>query len=232
MINLNIAGITSTSTVDWPGKLVTTIFLQGCPWDCFYCFNRDIIPTRTQGKYTWEDVEITLHRCIKVLDGVVFSGGEATRQSALIEALSKVKNTFGLSTGLHTGGAFPRTLEKALPLVDWVGYDVKALPKDYGTVVGTDAAGSKAWEGLDILLQSGVGYEIRTTVSPGSPQETNWEELVDLLRSKNVKNFALQKALQVESKPFRVDDPSWSSRLSHMRSYAERAGFDNFYYRG
>ena len=35
------------STVDWPDHLTATVFLQGCPWNCFYCHNRDLIPART-----------------------------------------------------------------------------------------------------------------------------------------------------------------------------------------
>ena len=37
------------STVDWPDHLTATVFLQGCPWNCFYCHNQALIPTRTPG---------------------------------------------------------------------------------------------------------------------------------------------------------------------------------------
>lgn len=37
---LSIAGLVPFSSSDWPGRLAATVFLQGCPWDCFYCHNR------------------------------------------------------------------------------------------------------------------------------------------------------------------------------------------------
>ncbi|MEK8227961.1 hypothetical protein NKG05_20525 [Oerskovia sp. M15] len=37
---LVVAGMTSLSTVDWPGRIVATVFLQGCPWRCTFCHNR------------------------------------------------------------------------------------------------------------------------------------------------------------------------------------------------
>ena len=43
MINLKILGLIKTSTVDYPSKLVSTIFLGGCNFDCEYCHNRALI---------------------------------------------------------------------------------------------------------------------------------------------------------------------------------------------
>ena len=63
------------STVDWPDHLTATVFLQGCPWNCFYCHNRDLIPARTPGRVAWEEVRALLRRRRGLLDGVVLTGG-------------------------------------------------------------------------------------------------------------------------------------------------------------
>ena len=52
---LNIAGVTPFSTVDWPDMLTATVFLQGCPWNCFYCHNPALIDPRAEGAYSWSD---------------------------------------------------------------------------------------------------------------------------------------------------------------------------------
>ena len=76
------------STVDWPGKFAASLFLQGCPWVCPYCHNSAIIDPRIPGVVAWSALEDLLARRRGLLDGVVFSGGEATRQIALGAAMA------------------------------------------------------------------------------------------------------------------------------------------------
>ena len=81
--DLQIAGLVPMSTVDWPGRFAASLFLQGCPWACPYCHNSAIIDPRIPGVVAWGALEDLLARRRGLLDGVVFSGGEATRQIAL-----------------------------------------------------------------------------------------------------------------------------------------------------
>ncbi|MDO5065194.1 MAG: hypothetical protein Q4E00_09440, partial [Actinomyces bowdenii] len=53
---LVIAGLVPLSTVDWPGRLSATVFTQGCPWNCHYCHNQDLIPIRVPSKVSWREV--------------------------------------------------------------------------------------------------------------------------------------------------------------------------------
>src|SRR3954447_23836555 len=77
---LAVAGLTPLSTCDWPGQLVATVFLQGCPLACTYCHNPALIDPRVPGTLPWTSVTDLLGRRQGLLDGVVFSGGEPTRQ--------------------------------------------------------------------------------------------------------------------------------------------------------
>lgn len=231
MLDLNIAGLDPFSTCDWPGKIVATIFLQGCPWDCEFCFNWKLIDPKVKGALWWEEVENVLVVRQGFLDGAVLSGGEPLRQADSIKALRRIRD-LGFGVGLHTEGAYYNRLVEALTLIDWVGYDIKAMPEDYREVIRTADAGYTAWQGLDRIVESGVDYEIRTTVNPGSPQERRWEELVDSLREKGVRTYALQKALPEGARPFTHDAPGWGDRLLEMKAYAESAGFDKFIFRG
>ena len=107
-----------------------------------------------------------------LLDGVVFTGGEALRQDALADAAREVID-MGFAVGLHTAGPYPRRLHDMVErgLVDWVGLDIKALPEHYAQVVGRPNSAAKAWQCLHVLLEAaadgGPDFEVRTTVVPG-----------------------------------------------------------------
>lgn len=191
--DLQIAGLVPMTSTDWPGKLCATLYLQGCPWKCVYCQNVEIIDPRVAGQVEWDEVEQLLARRHGLLDGVVFSGGEATRQAALLPALSRVRE-LGFATGLHTAGAYPARLRAALPLLDWVGLDLKALPEGYGQIAGRGARGSAPWECLELVLAAGVELEVRTTVFPGSVAAEQAVEVARRARRAGAHTFALQEA--------------------------------------
>jgi pyruvate formate lyase activating enzyme len=160
-----IAGFERFSTVDWPGKLVATLFAQGCPWSCTYCHNAAMQDSKVSGTVEWSTVLAHLAQRSGQLDGVVFSGGEPTRQAALIPAMQQVRS-LGFGVGLHSAGAYPARLREALGFVDWLGLDIKAMPEGYQDITGKSAAGAKAWQSLEIALEWGGDLEVRLTVDP------------------------------------------------------------------
>lgn len=98
-----------------------------------------------------------------MLEGVVFSGGEPTLQRRLREAIEDVKG-LGFLIGLHTSGMFPERVREILPLLDWVGLDIKApLDHRYGRISGRPGSARLVRESLRLIRDSGVGYELRTT---------------------------------------------------------------------
>ena len=228
--DLQVAGMTRLSTVDWPGRLVATVFLQGCPWDCVYCHNAELIPPRTPGTIAWAEVVAFLARRGGLLDGVVLSGGEATRQRPLGAAVAEVR-ALGLAVGLHTAGAYPDRLAAVLPLVDWVGLDVKALPEDYPDLVGRAGSGALAWRSLGLVLAAGVDHEVRTTIHPGSPATDHAVEIARRCRDRGVRAFALQQARETGARPFPVRAPGWDDRAAALAEQIGGLGFEDFTYR-
>ncbi|MHA7133282.1 anaerobic ribonucleoside-triphosphate reductase activating protein [Oerskovia turbata] len=200
---LVVAGLTSFSTVDWPGQLVATVFLQGCPWRCGYCHNPDLIaatPRGADGTIPWSDVLSFLASRRGLLDGVVFSGGEPTLQAALPAAIADVRE-LGYGVGLHTGGAWPARLEHVLPLVDWVGLDIKDLPDRYERVTGAGPSGDAAYRSLAALQSSGVAHEVRTTVDPTVHSREDVVELCGQLSALGVRGHVLQEARPLGATP-------------------------------
>lgn len=195
---IRIGGWARLSTCDWPGRLVTTVFTQGCPWRCGYCHNPDLLDPRTEAAIEWEQVTEHLTRRRGLLDGVVFSGGEPLLQPGLADAARAVRG-LGYQVGLHTGGAYPRRFEELLSagLLDWVGFDIKAHPGAYDTVTATANSASAAERSLRLLLDSGVAYQTRTTVDPALLGSAEVEDLRQWLGSKGIRGHVWQQARAV-----------------------------------
>ena len=189
---LRIGGLARLSTCDWPGQLVATIFCQGCAWDCPYCHNPGLRSLQAEDLISWRSIVEFLQSRRSLLDGVVFSGGEPTLQSALLDAVTEVRK-LGFRIGLHTAGIVPERLASLLPLLDWVGFDVKAPFAIYPRITGIEGSGDNALESLRSLLVSGIPHEIRTTVHPFLLSPTDLLELRDQLLYLGIENFVVQQ---------------------------------------
>lgn len=232
MTNLQIGGLSPLTSTDFPGCLAAVVFCQGCPWRCGYCHNPHLIPRNGDSQLEWASVLSFLRRRQGLLDGVVFSGGEPTLQDGLGSAIREVRD-LGFKVGLHTGGVYPSRFEELLPLLSWVGMDVKAAFADYDEVTSTPGSGEKARESARLLLASGVPYEIRTTVHPLYHTQDSLLKLAEELRAMGVRNYVLQEFRQqgcadekVNSYPAEeVLDEALCSRIGAMfESFSLRQG--------
>ncbi len=188
---LRIGGLTALTTLDYPGELAAVVFCQGCPWRCRYCQNADLLHARRDDLIPWSGVRDLLGRRRGLLDAVVFSGGEPTYQAALPAALAEVK-ALGFKVGLHSAGPYPQRLGRALPWLDWVGLDIKALPEDYPQITGVPGSGERAWASLRLLVQAGIDLQVRTTPMPGLDSPDYLERLRGRLAEAGVRHHVLQ----------------------------------------
>lgn len=221
---IRIGGMVPMSSLDFPGRLSAVLFLQGCPWRCGYCHNPHLLPARAPGAIGFDQVLEFLDRRRGLLDAVVFSGGEPTAQPRLHEAVAEVKRR-GFLAALHTGGMYPRQLQRLLPLLDWVGLDIKAPWHRYDAITRCPGSAARVEASLQLLLGSGVRYECRTTWAPELFPPRELHTLVAQLRAAGVRNWSLQQlrhgggAIAADSgaPAFDVPDPA---RLA--------AGFEHF----
>src|SRR5690606_23011268 len=142
--NLRVGGLVPLTTLDFPDHLACVLFCQGCGWRCRYCHNPQLIPARGEQEKAWADILAFLEQRVGLLDAVVFSGGEPTLQAALPEAIAQVR-ALGFKVGLHSAGIKPKRFAKVLPLVDWVGFDIKAAPEYSTAITGVDGSGAANW---------------------------------------------------------------------------------------
>jgi pyruvate formate lyase activating enzyme len=208
---LRVGGIVPFTTIDFPGALAAVVFCQGCPWRCGYCHNPHLLPARGAAAVEFGTVLDWLGDRRGLLDAVVFSGGEPTAQPVLVPALCAVRE-LGFRVGLHTGGAYPRRLARVLHHIDWVGIDVKAPWRRYARVTGVADSGKAALASLDLVLDRGVAYEVRTTIHPALTSPADLEELADALAARGVARWILQ--------PFRPDGCADAASAAASRTAA------------
>ena len=198
---LRVGGLTPLTTIDFPGRLAAVVYCQGCPWRCGYCHNPALLDATAPGTVPWPQVRAFLRSRQGLLDGVVFSGGEPTLQAALPDALARVR-ALGFATGLHTAGMYPERLQALLPLLDWVGLDIKGPLAHYDAITRTPGSGDRAWESLHCVQASGVDYECRTTWHAGLFDTAALQALAEDLAAQGVRQWVLQECSTPASVPW------------------------------
>lgn len=206
MSKIVVGGVEKFSAVDFPGVLTAVVFMQGCPWKCPFCHNASIRPILKENDFSWDLFVNFLKTRQGKLDAVTFSGGEPLVQDGLSEAIKDVK-ALGFKIGLHTGGYRPEHLAKILPLVNWVGLDIKAPfeAEKYKSIVGVDQL-DKVEKSLNLLLESGVDFECRTTCDPRFLTSEDLLAIAKELHKRGVKKYFLQKYRPVETDKVTTED--------------------------
>jgi pyruvate formate lyase activating enzyme len=223
---LRVGGIVPFTATDYPGKFAAVVFVQGCPWRCGYCHNPHLQP-RNRGAHGWAEVTALLERRAGLLDAVVFSGGEPTIDPALPDAIAEVR-AMGLAVGLHTACIYPRRLEAVLPMLDWVGFDIKAPFESYDKITGVAGSGEPARQCLEMIIASGVAHECRTTLHPALLAEAEVEQLAATLAAAGVRNYALQMFRAQGCGNRELVAGAASGHLSAQARNRIAARFDNF----
>jgi pyruvate formate lyase activating enzyme len=193
--SLRVGGFVPFTAADYPDALAAVVFCQGCPWRCGYCHNPHLLPAHGDDGRDFPRILDWLGTRRGLLDAVVFSGGEPTAQLELADAVAAVR-ALGFAIGLHTAGIYPRRLASLLGQLDWVGIDIKVPAAEYARLTGAATSGIAALASLDLVLNSGVAHEVRTTVHPALTPPAVLEKLARELAGRGIARWVLQ--------PFRV----------------------------
>ena len=193
---MKILGLAKTSTVDYPGKLVSTIFLGGCNFDCEYCHNRALIkPEASATSISEEELLAFLQSRKSIIEGLCITGGEATIWGEkLINLVRQIKIELGKNflIKLDTNGSNPKFLKSYAKEFDYIAMDFKTI--DYKKHLNFSDEIIK--ESLDILKTSKVPYEIRITMYPPYINQSDFEAMAKVL--KGINKVILQKYKPVE----------------------------------
>ncbi|NSW55987.1 MAG: anaerobic ribonucleoside-triphosphate reductase activating protein [Armatimonadetes bacterium] len=190
---LQVGGFVPLTTVEWEDRLCAVVFVQGCPWCCPYCHNPELIP-RVPGAISWASLTVLLAERTGFLDAVVFSGGEPTCQVALLAALAQVRE-MGFATAVHTNGCNPELLEAIVAegLADYLAMDVKAPVEKYARVTGVGESGWAAARSIEVIVESGIDHEFRTTWHPDLLDAGDLRAIAEWLKRSGARAYYIQQ---------------------------------------
>ncbi|MEN6348680.1 MAG: anaerobic ribonucleoside-triphosphate reductase activating protein [Syntrophomonas sp.] len=196
---MRLAGIIKQSLIDYPGEIAAVLFTRGCNFSCPYCHNSHLLYKRQgEADLPLENVLSFLKERQGFLDGVVFTGGEPTKQPELEQAMEEIKQ-MGYKIKLDTNGARPDLLARLLDkkLIDYVAMDVKA-PLDYKKYYAACGGRLSSHEFLNVrnsiyllLLESPVMVEFRTTIVPSLHSKENIRQIAQAIEGARL--FTLQQ---------------------------------------
>ena len=181
---MKIGGLQKVSLLDFPDRIAAIVFVKGCNFRCPFCFNRDLVfnnlPTISQ-----RTVLSFLARRQKILDGVVITGGEPLLQLDLADFIRKIRR-LDFAIKLDTNGSQPKSLETLLKrkFLDYVALDIKApLDTRYAKAVGLSKYHPQpVINSVNLLLESKIPFEFRTTVVPGLHNQTSLQVMAQQLK--------------------------------------------------
>jgi pyruvate formate lyase activating enzyme len=192
-----LGGLQKMTLIDYPGKIAATVFTAGCNFRCPFCHNPELVLS-SQFTVSANDntLEKSFFKFLKTrqgkLDGVCITGGEPTLQPDLIDFITKIKKA-GFAVKLDSNGTRPDILRELFrrELVDYVAMDIKASLKNYKNVCGSDVDLERIKLSVDLIKNSGVDYEFRTTIVPGLHSVGEFKDIAKWLQGSQ--KYILQK---------------------------------------
>ena len=180
-VSTPIYSITPFTLLDYPHKSACILWFAGCNMRCLYCYNPEIVLGK--GTLSFEKTLSFLHTRKNLLDAVVFSGGECLLHKKIIPLITEVKK-MGFLVKVDTNGSHPEVLNELIQkeLIDYIALDFKAMPGNFEKITQ-----SKLFipfeKSLLLLLQSGIPFEVRTTVHSDLLNKKDIQEMIFYLEN-------------------------------------------------
>ncbi len=206
---------------DGPG-IRTTVFMKGCPLDCWWCHNPESIKMQpewlntTNHKYlellsnddpfligkkvSSDDVLKELEKDIIFFDesggGVTFSGGEPLMQADFLDSLLAGCREREIHTAVDTSGYAPwDSFEKILDKTALFLFDLKMIDNEQHKKY-TGVSNALILENLTKLIETNTKIQIRIPLIPGyTASENNLAQTAEYLAG-------FRKKLQVSLLPY------------------------------
>ncbi len=193
-----ILGLQKTCMVDFPPYLSCTVFISGCNFRCGFCHNADLVnDSKDLQEISEEEIFEFLEKRKNVLDGVCITGGEPTLYSNLKGFIKKIKE-IGYKVKLDTNGTDPKLLKELIDgkLLDFIAMDIKSSKEKYNLSSGVKVDMDKLQESIDLIRNSGLDYEFRSTIHPKIIDSEDIVKIGEWL--KGSKKYSLQQFVVLE----------------------------------
>ncbi|MDD5401031.1 MAG: anaerobic ribonucleoside-triphosphate reductase activating protein [Sulfurimonas sp.] len=187
-----IYDLTSFTHLDYPNHLACIVWFSGCNMRCDYCYNKNIVFAK-DGKYSYNDILNFLKTRVNLLEAVVLSGGEATSHELTLFC-QEIKK-LGFKIKLDTNGTNFKQIKELLDLnlLDYIALDYKA-PKAKFTQITHSNKWNEFSKTLDLLINSNIDFEVRTTLHADLLNEKDMNEIItDLINRGYKKPYYVQE---------------------------------------
>jgi len=195
---MQISWIKKSTLLDFPGKVATIIFTPGCNFRCRFCHNGDfVLPEKLKKNKVFDDLisEKAFFNFLEgrkwLLDGVVICWWEPTLQRDLYSFAEKIKNMWFL-VKLDTNWRDPDLVARMIndKILDYVAMDMKMPFSKFNELIWIDEKADNYIKTANLLLDSDIDYEFRTTVIKNYHDEKIIEEIAKDIEG--AKNYYLQ----------------------------------------
>ena len=189
-----LGGLQKLTLIDFPGHIAATVFTVGCNFRCPFCHNPELIISNFQFPLS-NVMERDFFKFLKQrkgkLEGVCITGGEPTIQPDIIPFIRKIKD-LGFKVKLDTNGSRPDILRLLYDkkLLDFVAMDIKNSLEGYKKTANSKIDLERIRLSVDLIRNSGIDYEFRTTVVPGLHKESDFASIRKCLEG--AKKYVLQ----------------------------------------
>lgn len=190
---MKIGGLQKVSLIDYPGKLCAIVFTLGCNFRCPYCHNPELVdPHLYRECQSEEDLFAFLDKRKGKLDAVSITGGEPTIQRDLMTFIKRIKE-LGYHIKVDTNGSNPQVINKITQdkLVDYIAMDVKGPLGKYKELTQSQIDKNEILQSIEIIMNSGIPYEFRTTILKSQLSEEDILETGNLIKNANL--YVLQQ---------------------------------------
>ncbi len=214
---MQIGALQKLSLIDYPGKIAAIIFTQGCNFRCGYCHNPELVnPAFFIKPISLEEIFAFLKSRQGKLEAVVITGGEPLLQQGIDDFLKEIKKLEYLIK-LDTNGSFPQRLNDVIKkkLIDYLAMDIKAPLEKYAEVVNSTVEVVEIKESINLIMNSGLDYEFRTTIVKSQLKEEDILKIGELLKPSSL--YILQKFV-----PSKTLDPRFLKESSYSNEELER----------
>lgn len=163
---MDFVGIEKLSLVDYDHQMSAVLFSPGCNFACPFCHNSSLVINPHLNKaIPFDEILAFLSKRKGLLDAVVVTGGEPTLMPDLVDKISAIKD-LGYKVKLDSNGTHPEVIRKLLKenLLDYIAMDIKSSFKTYPEITNSFVNIDKIKESIELIKNSGVDYEFRTTL--------------------------------------------------------------------
>ena len=192
---MSLVGLDKMSLLDYEDKISCVLFYKACNFRCPFCHN-GLTVLEAEDEILFDAALDYLKSRKGLLDAVVFTGGEPTLEPNLKKHIQRVKE-LGFLVKLDTNGTNPEIVKDLIDsnLLDYIAMDIKNSEEKYALTTGVKQVNmDNIKKSIELIMNSGVDYEFRTTLVDEFHKVEDMEGLASLIKGARV--LYLQKFVE------------------------------------